>query len=632
MNNYQNGNRSRCNICTNSCEGVEGPQGPQGVQGPQGPQGPRGEQGPQGLRGIKGDAGCPGPAGPRGLTGIQGPKGPQGIRGETGPKGDAGCMGPQGVPGNQGPIGPQGDTGETGPQGDPGAAGPAGPKGDRGPQGERGLPGEKGPQGEPGIQGETGPMGLQGDLGCQGSQGEQGPVGPAGPMGETGPTGAVPTVEVGNVSSGNTAEVTANPTNTGVSLDFVLPAGPAGPQGETGPQGKTGEKGDTGETGPKGATGDIPALSIGDVTDGGEGEAKVTAKPVENGVELDFVLPKGPKGEKGDRGETGDKGEKGDPGTKGSTGDIPLVSVGEVSDGSEGEAKVTAKPVENGVEFDFVLPAGPKGEKGDKGDKGDAGDAGDKGEQGVQGPTGNAPAVSIGKVSDGSAGEADVKVKGVENGVELDFVLPAGPKGEQGEPGVQGTVGPKGAKGEQGIQGPTGAAPAITVKEDTPTGYQLSFQTDDGEVTSPNLKPAVDCHNADMSQANASVDIPVGKLILKASYVSTGGMAGIKLAVRPADPEKPVMADIRFTRVYNSDNIISTTIDSKEINTENTVASTIAGSSSDMNWMRLRQKDPDTGLWSMCEINTFASGSDARTTISINWIYTDASFEAPGKA
>lgn len=632
MNNCKCGYTSRCNPYPSSCENnviIEGPQGPQGVAGPQGPQGPRGEQGPQGMRGMKGDPGCPGPAGARGPAGIQGPRGPQGIRGEAGPKGDAGCMGPQGVPGNQGPIGPQGDRGPIGPQGDPGPVGPAGPTGDRGPQGERGLAGEKGPQGEQGAQGETGPQGLQGDLGCQGPQGEQGPIGPIGMTGETGPTGAIPTVEVGMVSSGAEAGVTANPTDTGVSLDFVLPVGPTGPQGEKGPQGEIGPKGETGDTGITGPTGTAPVVSVGNVTDGGEGEAKVTANQTTDGVVLDFVVPAGPQGDKGEEGDQGPRGDQGPIGEQGPIGAAPTVKVGMVTDGDDGEAKVTASQTEDGVTLDFVLPMGAQGPKGPQGDDGDQGLKGETGAQGIQGPTGPAPTVSVGKVSDG--GEAKITTNQTEDGVTLDFVLQAGPQGKRGPKGDNGADGAKGETGAQGIQGPAGPAPVITVKEDTPTSYKLSFQTDKGEESSPNLKPQVDCHNVDLGKSGAFTDIPVGKLILKASY-STSGTSVVKMTVRAADPSKPITTDLRFTRVYNSDNVLSTTIDGKPISTETTVSDGISGSSSDMNWMRIRQQDPETGLWSLCEINTFVSAADARTSISIHWIYTGASFEAPGEA
>ena len=95
--------------------------------------------------------------------------------------------------------------------------------------------------------GPTGPQGPQGDAGPQGLQGETGPQGPA---------GVTPSVSVGTVSAGDTAAVTANPTDTGIALDFVVPVGP------TGPQGPQGEAGKTGPEGPQGIPGAIPEITV----------------------------------------------------------------------------------------------------------------------------------------------------------------------------------------------------------------------------------------------------------------------------------------------------------------------------------------------------------------------------------
>ena len=45
--------------------------------------------------------------------------------------------------------------------------------------------------------------------------------------------------------------------------------------------------------------------------------------------------------------------------------------------------------------------------------------------------------------------------------------------------------------------------------------------------------------------------------------------------------------------------------------------------------MRLRQQDPATSLWSMCQITTFASAAGARVSVIIDWYYTGVTFAAP---
>ena len=126
---------------------------------------------------------------------------------------------------------------------------------------------------------------------------------------------------MGTVSSGTAAAVTANPTDTGISLDFVVPVGPAGPQGESGltgpqgpagPQGERGETGPQGELGPQGPAGTTPTVTVGTVSSGTA--AAVTANPTDTGISLDFVVPVGPEGPKGEPGEVGPEGPQGIPG------------------------------------------------------------------------------------------------------------------------------------------------------------------------------------------------------------------------------------------------------------------------------------------------------------------------------
>ena len=429
-----------------------------------GPQGPKGERGPQGPKGEKGDQGCPGPVGPRGMVGPMGPRGPQGVRGDAGPKGDPGMVGPQGIQGNQGPMGPQGDRGPVGPKGDPGEMGPIGPKGDKGDAGERGPVGAQGPIGEQGPQGVTGPQGPQGERGCPGPMGEQGP------QGNTGSTGATPTVEVGTVSSGRTAQVIANNTDTGVSLDFVVPVGATG---ATGAQGVKGETGATGATGAQGV-----------------------------------------KGETGATGATGAQGVKGETGATGAT----------------------------------------------------------------------------------------------------------------GAQGVKGETGATGATGAQGIQGVTGQTPNIAVAEDTPTSYKVSFKTDTQEITSPNLKSNVAYYNANLATLNSYIDIPLDNLIFTVANTS---ITSVRMSVQPKVSTTPVLADIRRTSIYDGASVESQTFNNTTVAAKLVVDDLVYSQSQEINWIRIRQQNPTTKLWSMCEIRTFISQGGARTTICVEWIYTGASFEVP---
>ena len=418
-------------------------------------------------------------------------------------------------------MGPQGDRGPVGPKGDPGEMGPIGPKGDKGDAGERGPVGAQGPMGEQGPQGVTGPQGPQGERGCPGPMGEQGP------QGNTGSTGATPTVEVGTVSSGRTAQVIANNTDTGVSLDFVVPVGATG---------ATGAKGETGAIGPTGAQ-------------GAQGETGAT----------------GPTGAQGAKGETGATGPTGAQGAKGETG--------------------------------ATGPTGAQGAKGEAGATGPTGAQGAKGEAGVTGPTG----------AQGAKGEAGA----------------TGPTGVQG---AKGETGATGATGAQGIQGVTGQTPNIAVAEDTPTSYKVSFKTDTQEITSPNLKSNVAYYNANLATLNSYIDIPLDNLTFTVANTST---TSVRMSVQPKVATTPVLADIRRTSIYDGASVESQTFNNTTVAAKLVIDDLVYSQSQEINWIRIRQQNPTTKLWSMCEIRTFISQGGARTTVCVEWIYTGASFEVP---
>ena len=390
--------------------------------------------------------------------------------------------------------------GPAGPQGVPGVPGPTGPVGPRGEKGERGIPGETGPSGQQGFPGERGPAGPRGE------------PGPAGPM------GAMPTVEIGRVITGETAQVTACETETGVALDFVIPAGSQGAAG------RTGAKGDTGE--------------------------------------------RGPQGEKGDRGPTGPHGIQGEGGLQGERG-----------------------------------PTGPRGEKGEPGVQGLQGEPGPTGPQGIQGEA-------------GLQGEMG----------------PTGPRGEKGEPGptgpqgTQGQAGPVGAQGETGPQGLAGETPKIAVEEDTPVSYKVSFKTSEQSFISPNLKSNIKYYNLDLSKAGSMVNIPIENLVLTYQNVST---SALRIGIQALSTSVPVLADIRRASIYNSGAVEAQSNNNATITTRLVLDDIVYSNSEETHWMRIRQRDPDSQLWSMCEVRTFASQGGARTSICVEWLYMQASFVAP---
>ena len=209
------------------------------------------------------------------------------------------------------------------------------------------------------------------------------------PKGDKGDT---PTIKVGTVTQGSTANVVIREVSGELLFDFTLPIS-------------------------SGSGGNAPSIKVGTVSQGVT--ANVTIREVSGEYLFDFILPKGEKGDKGDKGDTGDKGEKGDTGEKGDKGDTPTIKVGTVTQGAS--ANVTMREVGGEHLFDFTLVKGDKGEKGDKGDTGSKGDTGDKGDNGIS------PSFTIGTVTTLEPDQkATVTISGTFPNLVLNFGIPRG--------------------------------------------------------------------------------------------------------------------------------------------------------------------------------------------------------------
>lgn len=195
-----------------------------------------------------------------------------------------------------------------------------------------------------------------------------------------------------------------------------------------------------------------------------------------------------------------------------------------------------------------------------------------------------------------------------ENGVALNFVLPVGERGEQGE------------KGEPGD------TPVITVAEDTPVSYKLRFQTGDEEIVTPNLFAPLQEYHVDLSAAGSTLNIPLGNLILIYQYTST---TSVRISVRPADAEKPVLTDMRRSSIYGGGSIDVQTFNNTTVSGTVVLDDIVYSMSQEEHSMKIRQRDPDSELWSLCEIRSFISAGGARTSVWVRRIESDVSYPAP---
>ena len=234
-------------------------------------------------------------------------------------------------------------------------------------------------------------------------------------------------------------------------------------------------------------------------------------------------------------------------------------------------------------------PEGPRGEQGLRGEQGPIGPRGVKGDQGCPGPVG--PRGAVGPMG------------------------PRGPQGVRGDTGERGEQGPQGEKGDTGEQGPqgekgdTGETPVITVAEDTPLSYKLHFKTSEQELTTPNLFAPLTEYHVDLSAAGSTLDIPLKDLVLTYQRSST---SALRISIAPKDTAAPVLVDIRRTTIYDGSTIETQTMNSTTLSSSIAIDGTVYTNSQETHNMRIRQQDPATQLWSLCEVSSFLSAGGAR--------------------
>lgn len=85
----------------------------------------------------------------------------------------------------------------------------------------------------------------------------------------------------------------------------------------------------------------------------------------------------------------------------------------------------------------------------------------------------------------------------------------------------------------------------------------------------------------------------------------------LRFSLQPAVTGTSIVADIRRASIYDGASIDSQTNDNLTISGVFVVDDLIYSQSQEMHWTRIRQQEPSTGLWSMCEIRIFSSRGGA---------------------
>ena len=105
--------------------------------------------------------------------------------------------------------------------------------------------------------------------------------------------------------------------------------------------------------------------------------------------------------------------------------------------------------------------------------------------------------------------------------------------------------------------------------------------------------------------------------------------SAVKITIRPKDTTVPVLCDIRRTSIYGLGTIEVQKLDNTQITSRVSLDDVLYSDSQEEHWMKIRQQNPATNLWALCEVHTFVSKNGARTSVWVNWLEYNVSYPVP---
>ena len=103
----------------------------------------------------------------------------------------------------------------------------------------------------------------------------------------------------------------------------------------------------------------------------------------------------------------------------------------------------------------------------------------------------------------------------------------------------------------------------------------------------------------------------------------------LSISIAPKDTATPILADIRRTTIYNNGTSEVQTFDSTTISARTVLDDTVYSKSQETHSIKIRQQDPTTKLWSLCQVNSYISAGGARTSVRVQWSEYDVAYEVP---
>lgn len=120
---------------------------------------------------------------------------------------------------------------------------------------------------------------------------------------------------------------------------------------------------------------------------------------------------------------------------------------------------------------------------------------------------------------------------------------------------------------------------------------------------------SLDEYHVDLSASSSTLNIPLESLILTYQQIST---TALRITIAAKDTSAPVLTDIRRITIFNTSSIESLTLNNRTISTRTVLDDLMYTQSQESHCLTIRQQNPITKLWSLCEIHSFSSNGGAR--------------------
>ena len=101
------------------------------------------------------------------------------------------------------------------------------------------------------------------------------------------------------------------------------------------------------------------------------------------------------------------------------------------------------------------------------------------------------------------------------------------------------------------------------------------------------------------------------------------------MSIAPKTTGASALTDMRRTSIYNSGTVEVQYFDGTAVSSRTVIDEIVYTKTQETHSIKIRQQNPDTKLWSLCEIDSFISNGGSRTSVYIRWIEYNVSYEAP---